>query len=102
MKEVALKTIPAQKIQTVLASQNCTIELHQKERGLFFSLSVDGKHIVDNVLAQDANPLIHRKYVSFAGNFVFMDTKGISDPDYTGLGQRYALLYLDAGEAAAL
>lgn len=65
-------------------------------------LNVDGVDIVVGVIARDAVPLVCREYAGFAGNLLFIDTQGSSDPSFDGLGSRFTLVYLTAAEYALL
>lgn len=67
----------------------------QKRTGLFFSIAVDEVFIIRSVLCENINPLILYNYLKFTGNLFFVDTEGNSDPDFTGLGDRYLLVYSD-------
>ena len=37
--------------------------------------------------------LVRSAYLGFIGQLAFFDTQGTSDPDYSGLGTRYQLVY---------
>jgi hypothetical protein len=102
MQEIPLQAIPSQSSKVVLAAQNCQILVYQKPQGVFVDLNVDGVDIVAGVIARDAVPLVCREYAGFAGNLLFIDTQGSSDPSYDGLGSRFNLVYLTAEEYALL
>jgi len=98
MQEIPRQAAPSQSVKVVLADQNCQLLIQQKPQGLFVDLSVDGTNIVTSVIARDAVPLVCREYAGFSGNLLFIDTQGSLDPEYTGLGTRYSLVYLTADE----
>lgn len=100
MQQIPLTPVPSQTTRVVLGGQNCQISVYQKSEGLFFDLSVDGTAIVLAVVGRDMDPLICREYLNFIGNLMFVDTQGASDPEYLGLGTRYALVYLSEAENA--
>ncbi|MDR1311585.1 MAG: hypothetical protein LBK01_06920 [Burkholderiaceae bacterium] len=94
MDYVPLKSVPAQKLGILLAEQNCQIGLYQKSNGMYLDLFLDNKPIATSVLCRDRIRLIRREYSRFEGDLMFFDTQGKHDPDYTGLGGRFLLVYL--------
>jgi hypothetical protein len=102
MQQIPLAAVPSQSLRIVLAGQNCTINVYQKSEGVFFDLSLDATRVVVAVLANDAGFLVCRQYEGFKGNLCFVDTQGKNDPDYTGLGGRYVLVYLTEAEYGAI
>lgn len=102
MLQIPLRAVPAQSLKCVLGGQNCTIVIAQKPQGVFVSVAVDNVPTVSTVIARDAVPLVCREYTGFTGNLLFVDTRGNDDPEYTGFGSRFALVYLTAEENALL
>ncbi len=100
MQQIPLQPIPAQITKVVVGGQNCQLSIRQTGRGLFVDINANGEDLAAAAIARDAVPLISREYVGFSGNFLFIDTQGKSDPSYTGLGSRFALVYLTADEYA--
>lgn len=99
MLQIPLQPVPSQTTSVILGNQNCQIFMYQKPQGLFVDVNADGVEIVTCVLALNLVPIICRKYVGFVGNLMFVDTQGDLEPDYTGLGTRYQLAYMDVGDA---
>lgn len=102
MQEIPLHGAPVQITRVVLGGQNCQLKIYQKSQGLFVDINADGEDITVAVIARDAVPLVNRNYVGFAGNLLFVDTQGSTDPEYSGLGSRYSLIYLTADEYALI
>lgn len=102
MQSVPLQPIPSQSTKVVLGGQNCQLLINQKPQGIFVDINADGVDIVTSVIARDAVPLVCREYTGFAGNLLFIDTQGSSDPAYAGLGDRFSLVYLTAEEYALI
>lgn len=92
---IPIISTPSQSLNVSLANQNCSIEIYQKSTGLFLDLYIDGNMVLQTALCHDRVKLIREQYYPFIGNLSFMDMQGTSDPDYTGLGIRYLLLYLE-------
>jgi hypothetical protein len=90
---VPLSATPAQTISVQLGTQSCSISVYQKATGLFCDLSVSGTLIIAGVLVHNACKIVRDAYLGFAGDLVFYDTQGNSDPTYDGLGARYILTY---------
>jgi len=102
MQRVPLQPIPSQSTKVVLGGQNCQLLINQKPQGIFVDINADGVDIVTGVIARDAVPLVCREYTGFAGNLLFIDTRGSDDPAYAGLGDRFSLVYLTAEEYALI
>jgi len=102
MLEIPLQPEPSQITKIVLGDQNCQIFLYQKDQGLFVDLNSNGVDVVNCVVARNAVPVVCRDYAGFVGNILFIDNQGDADPEYTGLGSRYSLIYLTAEEYAII
>lgn len=102
MLQIPLQAVPSQTVKTVLNGQNCQITVYQKAQGLFVDVNLSGVDISLATIARDAVPLVSRDYAGLSGNLLFVDTQGANDPDYTGLGSRYSLVYLTAAEYAII
>ncbi len=100
MQTIPLQPVPSQICRVVLAEQNCQIKLFQRNEGMFFDLSADSVEIVSGVICRDIDALVARLYTGFVGNFFFIDTRGNDDPYYTGLSDRFSLIYITEEEYA--
>lgn len=112
MKVVPLAAQPSQNLQIVLAQQNCQITVRNfsgydltdptystPKVYLGFDLVVNGNPITSTALClNQKRMLINRQYLGVVGDFMFIDTQGDMDPEYSGLGTRYFLLYLEAAD----
>lgn len=98
MLVVPLQSIPNQMVTVTLANQICQVNVYQLETGLFMDLYVGNVLIVAGVICENINRIVRDAYLGFIGDFIFMDTQGTSDPIYTGLGERWPLLYLEASD----
>ena len=102
MLTIPTTATPSQNIQTNVGGQSVVINLYQKDKGLFADIVSNNVTIVSSVICLDAVPLIAADYMGFDGNLMFVDTQGSSNPDYTGLGDRFQLVYLTADEYAVV
>jgi hypothetical protein len=95
---VPLQAVPSQRVATTLGGQNCLIAVYQKMFGLFLDLSVGATPIVTATICLNQVRIVRSLYLGFVGDLCFIDNQGGNDPDYTGLGGRYSLAYLEAGD----
>lgn len=102
MLTVPLQPIPAQVTKVILGGQNCQINIYQKPQGVFVDITADDVDIIVGTIARDIAPLVSREYTGFIGNLFFIDTQGNSDPEYSGLGLRFSLVYVTAEEYALI
>lgn len=98
---IPLAAVPNQTIAVPVAGQNCQVSVYQKTTGLYMDVLVNNKPIIFSVICQDRNRIVRDAYLGFIGDFEFFDTQGVTDPNYTGLGARYRLVYITADELAA-
>lgn len=66
--------------------------------GLFLDLYINNAVVRTATICRDRVKLIRDAYLGFVGDLEFMDTQGLQDPDYTGLGARYQLVYLEQAD----
>lgn len=99
MLQVPLSAIPSQTLSITLDGQPCTIVVQQRTTGVYFSLTFNGVPATVNVRCLNkARLMADRQYVGFVGDFMIWDQQGDTAPDYTGLGARYILIYLEAAD----
>lgn len=106
MLSIPLQAVPTQKVRTVLADQVVGIDVYQLRYGLFMNVFIGEILEIGAVICQNRNRIIRDAYlnerVGFAGDFVFYDTQGQTDPVFAGLGARYRLLYLTPDDLESL
>jgi hypothetical protein len=102
MQQIPLQPVPSQQVQCVLNGQNCEIATYLRGSNLYVDLAVNGVSISSAVIARNQISLVPTSYLGFTGFLLFNDTQGSSDPQYTGLGARYMLLYLTLADLATL
>lgn len=93
---IPLKQVPSQAVNVVLAGQPCYIELRLMKGRQYFSLSVNGNVICQNVLLVNRSWVVRAKYTGFIGDFMVVDTQGDSAPEYSGWDKRWLLAFSDA------
>lgn len=98
MMTVPVSAVGSQTLETVLSGQSVTLAIYQKGPNLYADISLNGAALVTATICRDRVPLVRRAYLGFIGDLVFVDTQGVNDPTYDGLGSRYLLVYLEAGD----
>ena len=104
-QSVPLQPIPNQTVQCQLGGQACTLNVYQESTGLFMDVITAAGAVVTGRICLNATLIVRYAYLGFIGDLEFLDTQNLSDPsdpDYTGLGDRFVLIYLSAEEVAAL
>lgn len=94
MLVVPLDAVPSQTLTTNLSNQPCQISVYQKQSGLYLDLYVNNVLIIGGVLCLNRNRIVRDLYLGFAGDLAFLDNQGNSDPVFTGLGDRFTLMYI--------
>lgn len=98
---IPLAAVPNQIEAVPLDEQSVIIQLNQRSTGLYISIFMNGLPIILSVLCENENRIVRNAYLGFPGDFFFTDQQGSEDPDYTGLGDRFQLIYIEAAEIEA-
>jgi len=112
---IPLSAVPSQQLTASLNNQSVTISVYQRgmppNANLYCDVSADGVPLVNcracraySGSTDEAPPflLLNARYWGFAGDFIFIDTQDDEDPQYTGLGARWQLLYFTPADLAAI
>src|SRR5690242_826481 len=102
MQKIPLNAVPNQTLSTTLGDQQVGLAIRQTRYGLFMDVYLSGALLIGGVICENLNRIVRSAYLGFAGDFVWYDTEGASDPYFTGIGTdgRFQLLYLTADEIA--
>lgn len=99
MIHIPLSQVPSQTLSITLAGQACQIAVRQNGGNLYFDLLVGGSPVVRTRICRNRQRLLlDAQYHEIVGDFTFLDSQGDTDPQYTGLDDRYALYYLEAAD----
>ncbi len=98
MLRIPLPAKPALSFAITLGGQRCQIKIRQLTTGVYMDLSVAGVPVVSTAICLDRVRIVRYGYLGFIGDLLFVDTQGKTDPDYTGFGSRYQLVYLEAAD----
>lgn len=94
IETINLQKSASQQFSANLSEQPCTIKVHQRGSDVYVDLYVNGEAVVLGALARDRVGLTRHLHLPFKGELLFVDTHGSIDPQYTGFGERWQLLYL--------
>lgn len=98
MQIIPLLPVPNQTLTVNLDGQICQINLYQRGANVFIDVLVNNVLVIGGVICQNLNRIVRSLYLGFIGDLAFIDNQGSTDPVYTGLGTRYSLAYIEAGE----
>lgn len=95
MIKVPVAPSASQTMSVVVGGQACEIALRQNGANIYFDLRANGEYIVRTRIVRNKQLLLlDAKYRKFNGDFIFIDTLGDTQPEYSGLGTRYLLYYV--------
>jgi hypothetical protein len=103
MLRIPLQAVPNQTLNVTLDRQAAQIALRQNGDHLYFDLQLGERYITRTRICRDRQRLLlNTDYKGFVGDFIFIDTQRsiqeAQNPFFTGLGDRFALIYLQVGE----
>lgn len=101
MIEIPLRQEPNQSLQIILGDQNCTLTLLTRGERLYCNLAVSAATtavVWAGVVCRNLVGLKLYEHQLFRGQLAFVDLEGDDDPQWSGLGARWRLVYLEEGE----
>lgn len=101
MQQIPLQAVPNQQLQVLLNGQSTTLAVYQTNYALFVDVYLNGALVKGGVVGRNLTRIIRELWYGFSGDLIFTDTQGTTDPVYTGLASRYALLYVTPADLAS-
>ena len=95
---IPLQAVPSQAVTVSLGGQNCQVSVYQKSTGLYCDVYLNNALVLAGVICLDRVKIVRDAYHGLIGNLSFVDQQGVNDPEYTALGSRYLLYYLEASD----
>jgi hypothetical protein len=96
---IPLDPLPSQVVSFILNTNDiCKVFIYYTRYGLFIDVWWNNEVIVTGVLCENYNKIVRDQYLGFPGDLCFYDGQGTDDPVYTGLGSRFALIYMTPDE----
>ncbi|MBS0961133.1 MULTISPECIES: phage baseplate plug family protein [Acetobacter] len=92
---IPLEAVPAQMLKVSLSGSMMQITLRQRSTGLYADIWLGQTAVLSGVLCQNLTWLVRDQAAGLPGDFTFVDTKGLQNPDSTGLGSRFMLMYYE-------
>lgn len=102
VQPIPLTAVPNQVEAVALDGQSYILVVNQRASGLYMDVFMNGEAIILGVLCENENLIIRNRYLGSPGDFFFYDTQGSNDPEYSGLADRYRLIYVTQAEIEAL
>lgn len=97
--QIPLSAVPSQTLAVTVGNQATEIAVRALGGKLYFDLRRNNVPVVLTRLCQNRQRLLlDSQYQGFVGDFMFIDLQGDAPPKYSGLGVRWVLWYLEAGE----
>ena len=96
--EIPLQPVANQEIAIVIKNQQLVIKIRTLDGASdrqYFSLSLAGTVICENVLIVDGAPIVQAPYLGLIGDFASVDVSGDDPPLYFGWGSRWILVWSD-------
>ncbi|MFT9088910.1 MAG: hypothetical protein ABF436_09975 [Acetobacter okinawensis] len=94
---IPLGAVAYQSLRVPLSGHAVRLTLQQRGTGLYAAVWVDDVPVLAGALCQDRTWLVRDSAGALPGDMAFADTQGTQDPDYTGLGSRFVLVYAERG-----
>lgn len=98
---VPVQAVANQTMTIDLNGQGTRLRIYQRRYGLFMDVLLGETLVIGGVICRDRNLIVRSTYLGYSGDFTWFDTQGADDPYYTGLGERWKLLYLFPSEVSA-
>lgn len=92
---IPLVATAAQTLTATLSNQRVRLVVYQKTFGLYVDVYANDVLVIGGVVARNLTKIVRSVYLGLVGDFYFFDTQGVDDPVYTGLGDRFLLIYED-------
>lgn len=99
MDVIPVTAVPSQTLAITLDRQPAQIALRQNGDNMYLDLKVDDTYVVRARICRDRQLLlVDVRYRGFRGELMFIDQQGVQQPNYTGLGDRFQLVYLSESD----
>ncbi|KXV60669.1 hypothetical protein AD948_04390 [Acetobacter senegalensis] len=96
---IPISAVAYQQVNVPLSGNAVTLTIQQRTNGVYMDVALNGTQILAGIICQDRTWIVRRAYLGMPGDLCFFDTQGTQDPEYTGFGSRYILIY-EAGKNA--
>ncbi len=102
MQIIPIQDTPSQLFTINLAGQQTQISIYTRSTGLYCNVSVNNTLIIGGVFCTNLARIVQNTYLGFAGDLIWIDSQGVSDPVSPGLGTRYVFYYLSVEDLHGL
>jgi hypothetical protein len=114
MQIVPLQAVPNQTVAVQLGGQSASVNVYAKtalfdpvyapagSTVIFCDVLIADIPVISGVPCWESNRIIRDAYLGFVGDLAFFDLQGSLDPQVSGLGSRWVLVWLDPSDLASL
>lgn len=103
MQTITLQPVANQTASVLVAGQLAGINLYtMSDRNLYIDILLNNVPILTGIICLDKTLIMRDAYLGFIGDFIFVDTQGSNDPQFSELGARYQFNYVSASDLATL
>lgn len=107
MQLIPLQPIASQTFQITLNGQACSLAVYAKttpggQQQIYVDLQLSDAPVLSCRIAQNRVLMVRYAYLGFQGDLVFVDMQAQLDPQWSGLGGRWQLVYLATADVEAL
>ncbi|QCE32927.1 hypothetical protein FAI41_04585 [Acetobacteraceae bacterium] len=90
---IPISALSDQKFTLEIQNQKLQLHLRQRKYGLYCDLWINDVLRLAGRLCLDRTFLLQDSTRPLQGDFIFIDTQGQEDPDYSALGERFKLYF---------
>lgn len=101
MQVIPTAAVASQSLAVMLNGQQVTLALYQKSTGLYADIGLNNAPLLYGVACLNTAPMVISAYLGFPGDLAWIDLQGSDPPYYTGLGTRFALIWLEPADIAS-
>ena len=108
MQIVPLQPVPAQVFDIALDGKTFTLNVYTKKQydwptrlstlAIYLDIAINGTAILQGALALTDVPIIRSQYLLQNADLCFFDQLGNENPVWTGLGDRWGLMYYNVSD----
>ena len=114
MQVIPLQPVANQTVAVQLGAQSVSVNVYAKtalfdpvyepngSTVIFCDVLLADLPVISGVPCWESNRIVRNTYLGFAGDLAFFDLQGSLDPQVSGLGSRWVLVWLSPSDLASL
>lgn len=92
MITIALQPVPNQTVSCAAGGQQLRLAIYHRLGKIYMDVNCNGTDIANGAICLNGAKVVKSAYL-MVGNLAIVDIQGANDPEYSGLGSRYLLIY---------